>query len=70
MHPDVALWCTVVGLPVLLLGTGRAAVADGSRLAVKRLYWVGQDPTGDVLRAEELERAKQQQANRNGKGEA
>jgi hypothetical protein len=70
MHPDVALWCTVVGLPVLLLGTGRAAVADGSRLAVKRLYWEGQDPTGDVLRAEELERAKQQQANRNGKGEA
>lgn len=70
MHPDVALWCAVVGLPVLFLGIGRAAVADRSRLGVKRLYWAGQDPVGDVLRAEELERAKQQQANRNGKGEA
>jgi len=69
MHPDVALWCTVVGLPVLVIAQGRTQLIKEKRLGAWG-YWSSPSPRGEALRVTELERAKQQQANRNGKGEA
>ena len=69
MHRDVAFWCAVVGLPVLSLAVGRTKTKKSNRLSVRPGYWELADPPGSELREALLERFRQQQAARNGKGE-
>jgi len=69
MHRDVAFWCAVVGLPVLFLAFGRTKTKKSNRLSVRPGYWELADPPGSELRQALVERFRQQQAARNGKGE-
>ena len=69
MHRDVAFWCAVVGLPVLFLAFGRTKTKKANRLSVRPGYWELADPPGSELRQALVERFRQQQAARNGKGE-